>query len=352
MSDARTPRLTRRTALAAAIGAGAAVPAFLAATAHADVDSSGVESSTAGFWTTVSGEQWTIQRGNQRAVLVELGGGLLSYTVNGVPFVEPYPLDQPIKSAGRTLAPWPNRLQDGAYTWGGVAQQVPVNEVAPRNNAIHGLSRWLPYRRVGQTRDAITLTALIAPQQGYPWPVQLTTRWSLGARGLRVDHAAVNLGPTPAPFGLGAHPYFRVGDALIDGCVLETHVTDRLLVDPVRLLPTGREPVAGTQYDFGTPHAMGAIEMDTAFTGLGRGADGLARTRLTAPNKLGLEMWQDASFGWMQLFTGLGPGNRPRGTLAIEPMTCPPNAFHSGENVITLAPHARWTGSWGVTTFS
>jgi aldose 1-epimerase len=63
-------------------------------------------------------------------------------------------------------------------------------------------------------------------------------------------------------------------------------------------------------------------------------------------------MWQDANFGWTQLFTGLGPGNRPRGALAIEPMTCPPNAFHSGGNVITLAPHARWTASWGITTFS
>jgi aldose 1-epimerase len=347
MSSPRARRLSRRTALvAAAVGAGA-VPAFLAGSANADVTAP----VDPGFWPTISGQQWTIQRGNQVATFVELGGGLFSYTVNGVPFVESYPLDSPIKSAGRTLCPWPNRLQDGQYTFNGVAQQVPINEVAPRNNAIHGLSRWLAYRRVKQTRDTITLTALIAPQQGYPWPLQLVTKWSLGSRGLRVEHNAINLGPAPAPFGLGAHPYFRVGDALIDNCVLESHVTERVVVDPVRLLPTGREPVAGTPYDFSTPHAMGAIELDTAFTGLARGSDGLARTRLTAPGGLGLEVWQDKQFGWVQLFTGLGPGGRPRGTLAIEPMTCPPNAFHSGENVITLAPHARWKGTWGVTPF-
>ncbi len=251
MSNQRALRLSRRTALAAAaVGAGA-VPAFLAIDANADVVDA---ADHLDLWTTISGQQWTIRRGNQVAMFVELGGGIFSYTVNGVPFVESYPLDAPIKSAGRTLCPWPNRLQDGQYTFNGVAQQVPINEVAPRNNAIHGLSRWLQYRRVRQTRESITLTALIAPQQGYPWPLQLVTKWTLGPGGLRVDHAAINLGPTAAPFGLGAHPYFRIGDALVDSCVLESHLTERVVVDPVRLLPIGREPVAGTQYDFSTPH--------------------------------------------------------------------------------------------------
>jgi aldose 1-epimerase len=344
----RHPKLSRRSVLtAAAVGAGAAVPALAAVAANAAVTDN-TSSSGPDFWSTPSGEQWTIQRGSQRATFVELGGGLLSYTANGVPLIDPYPLDAPIKSAGRILAPWPNRLGNGSYTFGGVTQQVPINEVGPRNNAIHGLSRWLPYRAIKKSRESITLTALITPQQGYPWPLELTAKWTLTARGLRADLAAINLGPTPAPFGLGIHPYFRVGDELIDNLVLHFQATDRLLVDD-RLLPTGKTPVAGTPFDFSTAHPMGPIEMDTAFTGLTRGSDGLARVRLTTPAGRGLEVWQEAAFSWVQLFTGLGPSGRPRGTLAIEPMTCPPDAFRSTENLLTLTPHARWTGTWGIT---
>jgi aldose 1-epimerase len=334
--------LSRRSVLVTAAVGAAAVPTVALATAHADPGPD--------VWTTPTGTLWTIRRGSQRATLVELGGGILDYTVGGVPFVDTYPLDAPIKSAGRVLVPWPNRLGNGLYTWNGATQQVPVNEVGPRNNAIHGLSRWLPFRPVKQSGSSITLAALLAPSQGYPFPLEIVTRWSLTANGLRVDHTVTNLGPVAAPFGLGAHPYLRIGDALVNDCVLSLTVTDRLTVDD-RLLPTGKVPVAGTPYDFSTPHAVGSLDLDTAFTGFARGTDGLARTRLTAPDGHGLEVWQDPTFGWTQLYTGLGPAGRPRGTLAIEPMTCPPDAFRSGENLITLAPHGRFTGSWGVSTF-
>src|SRR5688572_7798811 len=109
MSNATTPRLSRRAVLvaAAAAGAGAAIPLNSANAARTGMDA----------WATISGEVWTIQHGRQQATLVELGGGLLTYTVDGVPFVDPHPLDSPIRPAGRTLAPWPNRIQDGQYTF-------------------------------------------------------------------------------------------------------------------------------------------------------------------------------------------------------------------------------------------
>jgi aldose 1-epimerase len=343
MSNDKGHTWGRRAILAVAAAGTTALPTVLAGTQ--------AEAATPepDLWATPTGDQWTIQRGKQKATLVELGGGLYDYAVDGVPFVDSYPLDAPIKSAGRVLVPWPNRLGNGQYTFNGVAQQVPINEVA-RNNAIHGLSRWLQFRPLARTTGSITLHAIIPPQQGYPFPLDVTTRWSLGAAGLRADHTVINLGPVPAPFGLGVHPYFRIGDTLIDTWTLTALATDRLTVDD-RLLPNGRVPVAGTPFDFTTPRAIGALEMDTAFTGLTRGSDGRVRVRAATPAGLGFEMWQDRAFPWMQLFTGVGPNGRPRGTLAVEPMTCPPDAFRSGEDLITLAPHAQWTGSWGVTTF-
>jgi aldose 1-epimerase len=34
--------------------------------------------------------------------------------------------------------------------------------------------------------------------------------------------------------------------------------------------------------------------------------------------------------------------------VAVEPMTCPPDALNSGTDLITLAPGESWTGSWGL----
>ena len=52
-----------------------------------------------------------------------------------------------------------------------------------------------------------------------------------------------------------------------------------------------------------------------------------------------------------RVFTGdtLEPERRRRG-LAVEPMTCPPNAFRTGEGLIVLEPGGSFTGAWGITT--
>ena len=34
--------------------------------------------------------------------------------------------------------------------------------------------------------------------------------------------------------------------------------------------------------------------------------------------------------------------------IAIEPMTCPPNAFRTGTDVIRLEPGGSWRGRWGI----
>ena len=52
-----------------------------------------------------------------------------------------------------------------------------------------------------------------------------------------------------------------------------------------------------------------------------------------------VSVWMDASYGYAQVFSGetLAEKDRRR-SLAIEPMTCPPNAFRTGTDVIVLQP--------------
>jgi aldose 1-epimerase len=289
-------------------------------------------------WSAPSGAQWTIRCRAHQATVVEVGGGLREYTVDGEHVVEPYAADAVCaKAAGQILAPWPNRIGGGQYTFGGETHQLPINEVA-RGNATHGLSRWQSWHRVDQTPESVTLSCIVAPQPGYPHPIELVVRWSVGDEGLRAEHTAVNLGTRPAPFGLGAHPYLRVGPA----ATLELPGTEALSVDSA-MLPTGRAPVAGTDLDFTTARPIAGASLDTAFTGLVRDEHGIARTRLT-----GVELWQDRSFGWVQVYNGVGPTGAAE-AVAVEPMTCPPDAFRSGDDLLILDPGARWSGSWGIT---
>jgi aldose 1-epimerase len=48
------------------------------------------------------------------------------------------------------------------------------------------------------------------------------------------------------------------------------------------------------------------------------------------------------------LFTGDPLPDVDRRSLAAEPMTCPPNAFRTGEALIRLEPGRSFTSAWGI----
>jgi aldose 1-epimerase len=76
-----------------------------------------------------SGEKFEIRADGQRATIVEVGGGLREYEVDGRPVIEPYSVDRMRDGAhGAPLIPWPNRLADGRYSFDGEEYQVPLTE--------------------------------------------------------------------------------------------------------------------------------------------------------------------------------------------------------------------------------
>ena len=117
-------------------------------------------------------------------------------------------------------------------------------------------------------------------------------------------------------------------------------------------MPTGEEPVAGTPSDFTAGPLIGPMKLDTAYTDLAHGADGRARAHLGAPGGTsGVTLWVDASFRYLMVFTGdtVEPASRRRKSVAIEPMTCPPDALRTGRDLIRLGPDNSWRGTWGLT---
>jgi aldose 1-epimerase len=122
----------------------------------------------------------------------------------------------------------------------------------------------------------------------------------------------------------------------------------RYLEADERGLPVATHEVQGTDLDYREPRLIGEAQLDTCFTELTRDPDHLARVEVRAGNSQAI-LWMDDAFGYVMVFTGdtLGPKRRRRG-LAVEPMTCPPDALRSGESLVRLAPGKRFHGRWGI----
>jgi aldose 1-epimerase len=292
-----------------------------------------------------TGEQFEIASGDARAVVTEVGAGLRAFEVDRRPYVESFDVGRrPPRGSGTVLVPWPNRTANGRWTWNGSSQQLVISEPAA-GNAIHGLLRHTPYRVADSSADAITLEAVVAPQPGWPVPLDTAVRYSVGPGGLRVTHRVRNVGADPVPFGVGAHPYLRAGDDATDDCELT-------LAAPLALpleggLPTGPAHEVSGELDFRPGRRLAGRALDHAFGGCAPAdGDDVVRHRLTGPTSA-VELWAEPDFGWVQVFT---PDDHPgRGrAVAVEPMTCPPDALNSGTGLITLAPGEEWTGSWGI----
>jgi aldose 1-epimerase len=114
-----------------------------------------------------------------------------------------------------------------------------------------------------------------------------------------------------------------------------------------RGLPVGAVPVDGTELDFRSARPIATTKLDHGYTGLERDDSGIARVELTGGNGTGSTLWVDESYPYVMVFTGDHPDVKRRG-LAVEPMTCPPNAFRSGEGIVTLEPGGSHTAAWGI----
>jgi aldose 1-epimerase len=294
-----------------------------------------------------SGEQFEIAFEDQRVVAVEVGGGLRMFSVDGQSLLFGYEADE-MATAGRgqVLAPWPNRLQDGSYELDGRRYQSPLNELE-RSNAIHGFVRWASWRATEREPHRVRLEHVVHPQPGYPFTLELGIEYELSRAGLVVRTTATNIGADRAPFGLGFHPYLTVGTDVVDDVVLRMPARTVLRSDE-RGLPTGTAPVDGSDLDFRSGRRIGDAKLDHGYTGLERDDSGVAFVEITPGDRgRGVTLWIDESYSYLMVFTGDLPDVSRRG-LAVEPMTCAPNAFRSGDGLIVLEPGATTTAAWGI----
>lgn len=296
-----------------------------------------------------SGDQYSIEGGGYGAVVSESGAALRSLTFRGRELVDGFAEDEMAYGGrGQLLVPWPNRVRDGQYSFGGRDLQLPLTEPR-RHNASHGLARWVAWSVEEHTGHSVSLQYRLMAQTGYPWTLDLHVAYDLSADGLTVTQTATNTADEPAPYASGAHPYLRVGAGPVDGLELTVPAATRLLVDDERLLPTGREAVDGTPYDFRVARPVRGTALDQPFTDLERDPSGVATTVLRDPaSGNGVALWVDHQHPWLQLYTGDDVPATARRSLAVEPMTAPPDALRSGEDLLVLAPDETVSVVWGI----
>jgi aldose 1-epimerase len=297
-----------------------------------------------------TGEQLEITQSGARAIVTAVGAGLRAYEVDGVLYTETFGEDsEPPKGAGEVLIPWPNRVGGARWFHDGAAYDLEATEPT-RGNAIHGLVRHETWTVTEHAKSKVSLEVTVDERPGWPFPFRTTISYELGLRGLNVTHGMHNLGDRVLPFGVGAHPYVRPGGLKLEDCDLKLAATTMLPLDPVRMVPTG-EPVdvRGSDYDFRRGRLICDMpELDHAFGGCKPRAGGLIRHSISHPQG-GVELWADRNFRWVQVYTPYDfPGARGGFAIAIEPMTCPPDALNSGIDLIHLDPGRSWTGRWGI----
>lgn len=298
-----------------------------------------------------SGEQYSMTAVGYTATVTEVGATLRKLSHEGRALVAGFAAEE-IRPAyrGAVLAPWPNRVADGAYDFGGTTHQLPLSEPA-RHNALHGLVAWVPWTLLERSADRVVLGYQLFPQDGYPFRLDLTVSYVLSVDGLTTRLTALNAGVDEAPYGCAPHPYLVAGPGRVDDWTLDLPAADYLEVTPDRLLPVRVTPVEGTSYDFRRAHDIGDTFLDHAYTGLGRDPGGRTRVRVVTGDGSGVEMsWSAESLPWVQVHTADRPEPElNRSGLAVEPMTCPPDAFNSRTDLLVLAPGELHEASWTIT---
>jgi len=293
-------------------------------------------------WPEADTTEVELTAGNATLSLDLRGGTLRRLTVGDGEVLDGYPPGTVLPGwRGAVLVPWPNRVRDGRWTWEGEQLQLDVHS-PDEPHAIHGLLSWQPWTVLRRSDRSVTLGTTVAPHPGYPFRLQVAVDTVLDAGRLTSTVRVRNTGDRAAPLGVGVHPYLSVG-ATEDGGIADAELS---LPARTELVLDGGLPTGGRRPFDGAVGRIGDRALDVPLTDLDRDAEGWARVRLAGAAGT-LEVGLDAAWPWLQVYSGETlPAGQRRRSLAVEPMTCPPNALADGADLVVLRPGQEWSGSW------
>ncbi len=269
------------------------------------------------------------------SIIPEYGGMINAWTFGNEELCDNYKTSDELKEywdksyKGMQLWPYPNRIENGRYTFGGKEYQLDLNFVY-EDHSIHGFMGKLPMKSIShEITDAEAMITLQAEYHGdfngYPFSAAISVSYSLStANELNIISKIENKGKLEMPFGHGWHFYFKAG-LPVDELVLQMEGSQKLLLD-AHNIPTGRLVHDDT---FVNGSSLNELSLDTCYV-LQKGDTILSNPHSSLQIKLEQKV---EDYPYLQLFT---PEDRK--SIAIEPMSCEPNAFNSGRGLVILKP--------------
>lgn len=213
---------------------------------------------------------------------------------------------EPLTGGCYPMAPWPNRVAGGVFSWAGRTVSLPVNDPP---NALHGLLFDRPWEVVARAGRVVELRCDLGP--GWPWDGYAWQRIQLSESGLFIK-AEVRSRRESFPAGIGLHPWFRrqVGDS-VDAFV-RLVANSRYVMD--RQIPTGQTVPPSGMCDLATAVPLGTRELDDCYTGVSGSAE-------IDWGPVSLTIAMECREPHVMVHT------TPR-AFCIEPQTCAPDCFN------------------------
>jgi aldose 1-epimerase len=284
--------------------------------------------------------------GEYASILPLMGGSIngLAFKWNNelVELIDGYKSFQEMQSnltnsfKGSNLFPFPNRIANGTYSFSGKIYHLPVN-FPTENSAIHGLVYDREFEVVKQENGprscSLSLRYYAAECcQGYPYKYMLEQHYVLKEdREFRCCTTIVNHSDCKIPVGHGWHPYFMMGPEKIDDLSLQFPAATRLDMDQ-RNIPTGNSRPYGK---FERRTKIGNTVLDHCFR-FNESSEYVDIVLYNKKSDYGFKIRPETGrdkYNFVQIFTPYD-----RRSIAIEPMTCAPDAFNNKEGLIIMEP--------------
>ena len=294
-----------------------------------------------------------LKKGNQRLAINQIGGGIVSYQIEGKDMIMSYEKspEEKVGMMGDVLFPFPGRIKESKYEFDGKNYQLD-GAFKKDGHSIHGFvtdKEWeVEERQENFVRLSYKITKEEYEKNGYPFSLKIEIRYSLGDKGIKVETNITNTGEEKAPFGLGFHPYFTAGTDRVDNISLKIDAKKLVEFDD-NLFPTGKMiELSGQELDYNQEKNIGDKIIDNCFTELNY-IDGICRTEISS--KAGKNIiWQDEGFDYLQMYSADTIGEKfMRTGIALEPQTCTGFSFNKHEmGLKTLGPKESYKATWGV----
>jgi aldose 1-epimerase len=140
----------------------------------------------------------------------ELGGCIAGLWLGDIPVLRSTPASElhSVRQAGSyPLVPFSNRIAHATLKWQGTSHPLVQNN-APEPHAIHGLGWQRPWQVLDQTEQLLMLGFEHQADSTWPFAFDASQTFRLQGNQLELVLSMTNQSASPAPAGLGWHPYF------------------------------------------------------------------------------------------------------------------------------------------------